>query len=358
MSRDDIHRGLSRALTGQWTLTRSFDVLRHVPMVVLSDQHKGAGDQADEFRGNEHAYAGALRHYADAGFTLILLGDVEELWENDFREVARRHASSLTAEAAFGPSRYLRLWGNHDDRWNLDAVMARELGPHIPRAPEAGGRRVWEAIRFGVASGDTRLGTLLLLHGHQGTFASDKIRGVSRLALRVYRLFQNAFGICWFGGCTTPAADVCLRGEHDRHLYEWAVAQPGTILIAGHTHRPVWAGQTHLQQLELARADLQVRQAGGEPVPPTLMREVEDRIARQQREVGSCNDVPATRPAYFNSGCCKFQDGDITALEIEDGDLRLVRWKTPVGQPSPTPYRTVLEQAPLEFLFRSHGTAG
>jgi predicted phosphodiesterase len=358
MSRDDIHHGLSRALTDQWTLARSFDVGRHVPMVVLSDQHKGAGDRADEFRGNEHTYSGALRHYADAGFTLILLGDVEELWENAFREVARRHAPSLAAEAAFGPSRYLRIWGNHDDRWNLDAVMARELGPHIPPAPEAGGRRVWEALRYTVTSGDTTLGTLLLLHGHQGSFASDQIRGVSRLALRGYRLLQNVFGICWFGGCTTPAVDVCLRGEHDQHLYEWAAAQAGTILIAGHTHRPVWAAQTHLQQLERARADLLARRAEGEPVPDTLLREVEHRIQRQQQEVGSCNDVPAMRPAYFNSGCCKFQDGDITALEIEDGDLRLVRWKTPVAQPPAAPYRTVLEQAPLEFLFRSLGTAG
>ena len=31
-------------------------------------------------------------------------------------------------------------------------------------------------------------------------------------------------------------------------------------------------------------------------------------------------------PCYFNTGCCSFPDGDITGLEIADGQVRLVRW--------------------------------
>jgi hypothetical protein len=31
-------------------------------------------------------------------------------------------------------------------------------------------------------------------------------------------------------------------------------------------------------------------------------------------------------PCYFNTGCCSFPDGDITGLEIADGEIRLVRW--------------------------------
>lgn len=349
MSREAIHQDLSRALSGRWTMARTLDVTGHVPMVVLSDQHKGAKDEADEFRRNAPAYAGALRHYAAEGYTLILLGDVEELWENDFNEVVAAYPEILALEAAFGSQRYLRIWGNHDDRWNLERKVARELAPHLPPA-EPGARRVWEALRLSVRAGPRPLGTLIMLHGHQGTFASDKVSGISRLALRVYRLLQNAFHICWFGGCTTPARDVCLRGEHDRHMYEWAAAQAGTILVAGHTHRPVWAGQTHLQQLEGALADLLRRREAGEAVPDDLLDETRRAIERKRTEVEDCNDVPATIPAYFNTGCCKFKDGDITGLEIVDGDLRLVRWKAPSAD-SGTPERKVLEQAPLEFLF-------
>ena len=36
--------------------------------------------------------------------------------------------------------------------------------------------------------------------------------------------------------------------------------------------------------------------------------------------------VPIDPPCYFNTGCCSFGDGDVTALEIADGEIRLVRW--------------------------------
>jgi hypothetical protein len=90
-------------------------------------------------------------------------------------------------------------------------------------------------------------------------------------------------------------------------------------------------------------------------VPEALLRQIEDAIVKQRTVVGSCNDVPATHLAYFNTGGCRFRDGDITAIEIEDGDLRLVRWKTLAGEQEAAPYRTVLEQAPLEYLFPSLG---
>ena len=78
------------------------------------------------------------------------------------------------------------------------------------------------------------------------------------------------------------------------------------MLIVGHTHRPVWAGRTK----------------------------------EQQHATGSL-------PAYFNTGCCKFSDGDITGMEIQAGMLRLVRWKTFAGVPE----RKVLQEAPLKELF-------
>ena len=31
-------------------------------------------------------------------------------------------------------------------------------------------------------------------------------------------------------------------------------------------------------------------------------------------------------PCYFNTGCCSYGDGDVTGLEIADGEIRLVRW--------------------------------
>ena len=30
---------------------------------------------------------------------------------------------------------------------------------------------------------------------------------------------------------------------------------------------------------------------------------------------------------YFNSGCCCFDDGDITGIELEGGFIRLIKWQ-------------------------------
>jgi hypothetical protein len=41
------------------------------------------------------------------------------------------------------------------------------------------------------------------------------------------------------------------------------------------------------------------------------------------------------RPCYFNTGCCCYLDGDITGLEIVDGEIRLVRWPDHADRPKP-----------------------
>ena len=38
-------------------------------------------------------------------------------------------------------------------------------------------------------------------------------------------------------------------------------------------------------------------------------------------------------PCYFNTGCCSFGDGDVTGLEIADGQIRLVRWPNDEDEP-------------------------
>jgi hypothetical protein len=45
--------------------------------------------------------------------------------------------------------------------------------------------------------------------------------------------------------------------------------------------------------------------------------------------------LPVDPPCYFNTGCCSFGDGDITALEIDRGEIRLVRWPNDADEPLP-----------------------
>ena len=125
-------------------------------LIIFSDQHKGAGDGADEFRQCRSAYEAALQHYRGAGFTLVLLGDVEELWEQGFGAVRRTYDGVLKLEGSFPAARYYRLWGNHDDEWMSDRKVRKRLAPYMPTAG------VYEGLRFEVprtSSGATRFST-------------------------------------------------------------------------------------------------------------------------------------------------------------------------------------------------------
>lgn len=334
----DIDKELSRTLEGQFTLATTLDLDTRHRYAILSDQHKGAGDEADEFRKCRDAYVAALEHYRANGFALVLLGDVEELWEQGFKSVRHRYEAVLQLEGSFESGRYYRVWGNHDDKWMGNRAVAKHLTPYMPTGA------VYEGLRFEVEDNGEPLGRILMLHGHQGTFASDKLRGVARFALKFYRILQRVLPI----GRTTPAKDACLRGSHDRDMYEWAARQNKLILIAGHTHRPVWCSQTHLEKL---REELRLLEA--QPASP----ERDEHIARKKREIerrteraGECNDVPKTKPCYFNTGCCKYDDGDITGIEVDNGTMRLIKWSAP--EDGSKPQRILLEQGLVRDIFR------
>jgi UDP-2,3-diacylglucosamine pyrophosphatase LpxH len=331
----DVAESLSRALTGPNTIALPLPLELPHRIVVLSDQHKGAADGADEFNRCKPAYLAALRHYIDQGFTAVFLGDVEELWEQGFDDVVRAHRDVLELEGAFPPSRYYRLWGNHDDRWMRHNKVRKELGRFLPTAA------VYEAIRFAVTKDGQPLGTLFMLHGHQGSGLSDQWSWFSRVWLPFYRILQRTFGI----GKTTPAKDACLRGKHDKEMYRWAASQEKVILVAGHTHRPVWSSRTHLQKLEMELARLRERADSEELADEiaALERQVEERRAKSP----PCEDELGTASVYFNTGCCKFEDGDITGVELLDGELRLVKWWSEPGPAGPI----VLERGRLEDFF-------
>ncbi|MEZ4698140.1 MAG: hypothetical protein R2832_17110 [Rhodothermales bacterium] len=333
----DIGRELDRALEGHFTLSIPLHTDSPHRYIILSDQHKGAGDRADEFVLCKPAYHAALDYYRESGYSLVLLGDVEELWEQSFPAVERAHSDSLKKEASFGPGRYFRIWGNHDDEWMVERSVRRSLAPYMPT------NAVYEGIRFEVLESGASIGTVLLVHGHQGTFGSDKIKRISRWFLRIYRYVQRLTGI----GQTTPSRDACLRGQHDRIMYEWAASKERLILIAGHTHRAVWSSQTHLQQLHVQRDRLFAMERTDQ-VAVDLDR-IDEEIRIRQDEHPPCNDTVKPQPAYFNTGCCKYSSGSITGIEIEDGRIRLIRWGAQDLE------REVLETADVALLLDELG---
>jgi UDP-2,3-diacylglucosamine pyrophosphatase LpxH len=315
--------------------------------IVFSDHHKGKRDGADDFARCERAYVGALKHYAREGYTLIVLGDAEELWECQPRSVIGAYDNILELERRFFPDRYLRVYGNHDDEWESPRRVRRHLSPFFPDLD------VPEALYFEVADQGAALGGLFLVHGHQGSLFSDRLAGVAKLFVRfIWRSFQRLTR----KPSTTPATDACLRDEHDKTMYDWAARQSGIVTIAGHTHRPVFNSKTHLQQLEEELApflELPLNQADADydGRVAALRAKIEHVRTKDRQCDEAAGGQERSTPCYFNSGCCSFGDGDITGLEIAEGEIRLVRWPDDDGTLRPK----VLARSGLKRVFEALG---
>ncbi|HEX6558709.1 MAG TPA: hypothetical protein VF021_04585 [Longimicrobiales bacterium] len=290
--------------------------------IIFSDHHRGRRDGADDFSQCEKAYNAALGYYDEKKYTLCVLGDSEELWECAPKHVLKAYQHSLGLEAEFArDNRYLRFWGNHDSDWQRDRAVAKYLQPLY-----GNGLVVNQALRLTVRAAGDKLGEIFLLHGHQGTIDADRYSAISRLAVRYgWTVVQRIFRI----KSTTPAQDFELRQQHNVAMYRWVETKRGMVLIAGHTHRPVFASRNAVDVLQ---HDLEVARAGAS-ADATLRERVAQLRAElegaQVQEFGTRSGekpINQSRPCYFNTGCCSFSDGDVTGLELVDGAIRLVRW--------------------------------
>lgn len=332
----DIQTGLQAAYE-RARKVRTLD-LASARLIVFSDLHRGVRNRADDFRKCERAYNAALAYYLRLGYTLVALGDVEELWEERVRPVLRAYPRSQALEAKLHRAqRYLRVWGNHDDTWDTPSAVDRLLAPIYGGEP----LKVYECLRFRVVDGAEELGELFLVHGHQGSAGSDRYSRLARIPVRFFwRTWQRMTGI----SLNTPATDWSLRHRHNLAMHEWAAAKERFVLVAGHTHRPVFESKLHVAQLEAELAKTEER-LQKDPNNRSLEKEAAELGAeiewvraqdRRQPEGPTEPDGPAvSRPAYFNTGCCCYLDGDVTGIEISDGYLRLVRWPDDEDTPKP-----------------------
>jgi len=319
----NINQGLDRAFKEAAIFPVDLESAR---LIIFSDHHRGKGDEADDFRLSKPSYQAALNHYLEMGHILIVLGDVEELWEDPPEPILECYTSILNMENRFHQrNRYWRFWGNHDDEWCHPDQVQKHLGRFFDNL------RVHESIRLDFFESGTELGEILLVHGHQGTFFNDRFGWFTRIVIRyIWRPIQRLFKI----RPNTPATDWRLRYKHDIAMYNWTADKEKLVLIVGHTHHPIFPsssrGEILLDDYQKVN-DLSVDQ---EEIFQTLadseFSEVEE------------------KPSYFNSGCCCFNDGSITGIEIKDGQIYLVRWPDQIGRQMPQ----ILESADLREVFQ------
>lgn len=286
-------------------------------IVLMSDCHRGIGNWGDNFQPNQNLFFAALQFYNKRKFTYIELGDGDELWENrNLKEIIRTHSNQFWMMSEFyREGRLYMLYGNHDRKkehkgfWqeNCHSYYCESEGKCRDLFP---GLQVQEAIRLQEKcplreersqsercscqaechrpehcprqeeprhQENCRLREILLVHGHQGDFWNDTVWRLTRFLVRyIWRPLELM-------GCNDPtsaAKNYRKKEKTEERLAEWA-NEHETILVAGHTHRPVF------------------------PKPG--------------------------KGYYFNDGSC-VHPRCITALEIERGGISLVKWSSKVRE--------------------------
>jgi predicted phosphodiesterase len=295
--------------------------------IILSDQHKGARDGSDIFARSAKNYLAALDHYNKEGFCYINLGDSEELWENLFLTIKKHNKNTFEAEKLFlARGAFIKIFGNHDLYWDNDPLAIVSLlqiyGQQV---------KVYEGAILETIVNNKKL-FIYLTHGHQGDLQSDGNWFSKWFVSDVWAPFQSYLQI----NPNTPANNDQLKTDHNRLMYEWSSKRKDIVLITGHTHQPVFRSLTELEILYESLAS-----ATGEK-----QAAIQARIDKLHLDAFRPPDFKGYLDTYFNSGCCCFDDGDITGIEIADNCIRLIKW----GYKGKESVRIVLEESQLKDL--------
>jgi predicted phosphodiesterase len=188
--------------------------------LVISDLHLGIGDEADDFRGNDKDFITVVGGFLGQGFTLILLGDYLDLWENgDSSEIVRAHPLVCQLIEQFRVQRrVIQLVGNHD-----------------------GSLPYPDALKLLLPSRKI----LFLTHGHRGDWACDQAGWIGRAFVRYIwaGIGQRVFGL---HDPTSARSDV-NPGKHEevRQMYNGWANDRRIHMVWGHTHFGEEVGFTH-----------------------------------------------------------------------------------------------------------------
>lgn len=292
-------------------------------IAILSDMHLGNGGDADDFHTNQQALVNALDYYHKEGYTIILLGDIEEFWQFDLFSIKDRYDRAIYSRLRkFDDGHIFRIFGNHDYEWGgfRDPIRNSHELPGIAD----------EAIKLQDGEGVDRI---LLVHGHQGTIESDKFSWFSRFFVRIFRSIEPITRLTGLYPVPSSTKSMIAK-DFERTLYQWALDRK-VLLFCGHTHRAIFASKSFGERLNEDIAALKVENTRIDLTEQQKRENLRTMVEKERqledekekgRVIEPIDPGGNPKPCYFNTGCGLYSDG-ITALDIEDGHVRLVKWE-------------------------------
>ena len=269
-------------MSTQKRLTRAYEKAKVIPFddrskfILFSDCHRGDNSFADDFANNRNIYFHALHHYYKEGFIYCELGDGDELWENrHFDAIFEAHKNVYGLLRKFHLDKRLHMiWGNHDMVYKDPKFVKEHLSSYFEPI-EGKEKELLEGIQYHEAiilkhkeSGQE----VFLCHGHQADWWNYTFWRWSRFLVRVLWKPLQVWGIA---DPTSPAKNYKELIRLEKRIKKWILAHNLRITISGHTHRPRF------------------------PEP---------------------GEIP-----FFNDGSC-VHPRSITGIEIENGQISLIKW--------------------------------
>lgn len=243
--------------------------------ILMSDVHRGDGSLADDFSNNESPYYAALTYYFKENYTYIEIGDGDELWKNKrLSDIFPMHRDTfLLLTKFFTKDRLYFIFGNHDMVKSKNKFKENNLyqcfdHQNKMNAPLFKDIKIHEGL---ILCHKLTNQKILLIHGHQASFLDCDLWRLRRFLVRHLWKHLELFGV---NDPTSAAKNYDKKDAIEIKLTKW-VTQNKYMLIAGHTHRPMFP------------------------------------------EIGE--------PPYFNDGSCVHPRA-ITGIEIADGNIVLVKW--------------------------------
>ena len=304
------------AAAGDDTLKIAFDPSKD-KFVVLSDQHRGNSDNADDFKRSANNHQLALDYYLKEGYTYINLGDSEECWKNNPKKVMDAYQVSLEKEAVFlQQKRFYKLYGNHDNTWAQKRYVGKYLQPIF-----GNGLQVLQSLML-TTSFNKKPFHIFLAHGHQGDDVNDQHYRWTKLKVRY--IWAPMERIIKYNP-NKASRNYGLKDGHNKIMYDWISKKNDAIFIAGHTHIAVFESLNLLEKL--TNKEIEAPSVSSKESIKKEIKKEENKAEATAPKTKTVNN----KPSYYNTGCCCFSDGDITCIEIEGGEIRLIKWELKKG---------------------------
>lgn len=252
---------------------KKIEINDQTKIVIMSDCHRGSGDADDNFVKNQNIFDAALLYYYAKGFTFVELGDGDDMWEvSDYHDIIKEHIDTFKQLKKFHQDqRLIMIYGNHDQMKKSPKVMEKYFYHYYNKLNKQEEDLLNQLVAYESLVLTYQNHPILLIHGHQIDFLNSNLWYLSRFLVRYVWRNLERIGI---KDPTSAAKNYRVSKKLEKKFEKWS-KETNTILIAGHTHRPIYP------------------------------------------KVGES--------LYFNDGSCVHPNG-ITCIEIQDGHITLVKW--------------------------------